>query len=140
MSSFADTQAYGFYAQAGNIETTWNGNVTLPAPPLNISGRYFSGYLGDFGNPIYGHQWRDPRTGEFTFQDKSRVLYLYVSGGEVYDEEYVLKHGKCQPSADEVSGHPHPVISVPHEKGCHMNSWNRMKQTYCVLSPVLTHS
>lgn len=88
---------------------------TLPAPALNISGGYFSGYRRDFGDPIYGHQWRDPQTGGFPFQDKSRVLYLYVSGNEVYNEEYALKHGKCQPSADEVSGHP-PVYLLPHEK------------------------
>lgn len=114
MSLFADTQEYGFYAQADNIETMWNGNETLPAPPLNISGGYFSGYHL-YRTPIYGHQWRDPQTGEFTFQNESRVLFFYVSGREVYDQEYVSNNGKCQPSPDEVSGHT-PVFILSYEK------------------------
>lgn len=74
--------------------------MTLPGPPLNISGGFFPGSIH---SSFYGRDWQDPRTGEKPFRDEDRVRYVYVSRSEVYDREYISEHGKCQPSSSEVS-------------------------------------
>lgn len=84
--------------------------MTLPGPPLNISGGFFPGSIH---SSFYGRDWQDPRTGEKPFRDEDRVRYVYVSRSEVYDREYISEHGKCQPSSSEVSELLKPVVHLP---------------------------
>ncbi|KAK8092192.1 uncharacterized protein PG998_015024 [Apiospora kogelbergensis] len=98
------TSQYGFYGLR-NETSVWpsdHGNVTLPAPSLNIS----AFYLEDFNTKSsstasswiqwgYGYEWVDPRTGQKPFSDKGRVAWR--AANQTFTMDQIVANASCQP-------------------------------------------
>ena len=90
---------YGFYGLLDE-ETIWDDDVELKAPALNMSGFYAPN-----GDNVYAFDWEDPRkeggswAERYPFRDSRNIQFINAAG-EVYDLDYMEKHGRCQPTAD----------------------------------------
>lgn len=90
---------YGFYGRLDE-ETTWDEDVELDAPALNISGFYFPS-----NDPVYGFDWEDPEKEKenwderFPFRNLNKMEFT-TSSESTYDMEYIKENGRCQPSSE----------------------------------------
>ncbi|KAK4462239.1 hypothetical protein QBC42DRAFT_225406 [Cladorrhinum samala] len=80
---------YGFY---GVENTRTLVAIELPAPALNVSTTYR-------GVSHFAHNWNDPRTGGFPFQNKTNAKF--VAGNQTYGLDHIMTHGRCQPISDQ---------------------------------------
>ncbi|KAK6844324.1 hypothetical protein PG995_014434 [Apiospora arundinis] len=97
------TWQYGFYGLR-NDTTIWStdrGQVTLPAPSLNISAFYLDNIhthptvATSWTGWGYGNEWVDPRTGHQPFSYKERVAWTVAN--QTFDVDQIVANASCQP-------------------------------------------
>lgn len=130
-----DTWQYGFYGLR-NDTTIWStdrGQVTLPAPSLNISAFYLDNIhthptvATSWTGWGYGNEWVDPRTGHQPFSYKERVAWTVAN--QTFDVDQIVANASCQP-VQNVSTQ-RPLLIIQHQPDQCLASLFRML-TSCV--------